>query len=371
MVRQVTGHRPWNGWPDITPDRTDPRSDLDIEAKRAAARTRWLVGAAAASVLACLAVTFLIFRVIFPKAAPVPTISWGTLTPTTALASPVVQASPTTTPGCTPEADYVEDVTIPDDTVLPAGEPFLKTWRVRNSGTCPWASGYTLRFASGEQMGGPASIAIPSAQPGEVTELSVALTAPDQPGTYRGDWHLCAGDAPCFGPSLYVQIAVGAEAAHGATPTETESMPATPATNTPEPGEFPLPLSPGASEWLVSGSRALGVREIAWDETLNGFTADDDAVYLSLYIIAISTGNASTIFSPLEITVVDGDGEIRETLILERKDPPFSLCTAGPGATCEGWWTTALPDKNKTKRTLILRWEPSLLSAPLETPILQ
>lgn len=310
-------------------------------------------------------------RAIFPKAEPAPSIPWGTLTPTADLAAPMTETPPTSTPDCTPEAVYVEDVTIPDGTLLSPGQTCLKTWRVRNSGTCAWVPGYALRFASGEQMGGASSISVPSAEPGEVTEISVALTAPSDPGTYRGDWRLCAGDTTCFGPILYVQIDVGDEVPSGTTPAETAAPSETPATEVPAPPASPLPPNPGASEWLINGSRALGVREVAWDTALNGFTAEKGEIYLSLYIVAIPTGSTSTIFSPLEITVVDGDGDTHETLILERKDPPFSLCTAGPGATCEGWWTTAIPDRNKARRTLILRWVPSILSSALETPVWQ
>ncbi len=318
-----------------------------------------------------MAITFLLLRALFPKVEPVPTIPWGTLTPAATLASPTVSAAHTITPECTPGAAYVDDVTIPDGTVLSPGETFLKAWRVRNAGSCPWGADYALRYVSGEQMGGASSVSIPSALPGETAEISVPLTAPLDAGPHRGDWQLCTGDGECFGATLYVQIAVEAASVLEATPTAEATSGAAPATAITEPSASPLPDNPGASEWLVNGSRALGVRELAWDTELSGLEADSDEIYLSLYIVAISTGGPGAIFSPLEISVVDGEGEIRETLILERRDPPFSLCTAGPGTICEGWWTTAITDRNRTKRTLTLRWEPSLLSVALETPIWQ
>lgn len=369
------GRKAPNGWFDIASDDSDPQHDVGAPEPGPTNRTWWLVGATAAAVLACLAITYLLLRAIFPTAEPMPTIPWGTLTPAQGLATQVPLASPTPAPDCVPDAEYVDDVTAPDNVVVAPGAAFLKAWRVRNSGTCPWVAGYTLRFSSGEQMGGPASISVPAAQPGETAELSVSLVAPEAQGVHRGNWQLCASDATCFGPVVYVQIVV----AVGATPSVTlgaaatpSATPATPsATPSPEPSPSTLPPSPGASEWLVHGNRALGIREIAWDTSLNGFTSSKGEIYLSLYIVGMSTDDSSAIFSPLEISVIDGDGRTHETLILERKDPPFALCTAGPGATCEGWWTTAIADRTKTRRALTLRWEPSLLSAPLETPIRQ
>mgnify|MGYP001814958231 FL=1 len=45
--------------------------------------------------------------------------------------------APTQDPNCL-NAAYVSDVTIPDNTRFDGGEEFVKTWRVRNNGTCPW-----------------------------------------------------------------------------------------------------------------------------------------------------------------------------------------------------------------------------------------
>jgi hypothetical protein len=48
---------------------------------------------------------------------------------------------PTSTPeGCTDIAAFVADVTIPDNTVMAPNQPFTKTWRLRNDGTCTWTN---------------------------------------------------------------------------------------------------------------------------------------------------------------------------------------------------------------------------------------
>jgi hypothetical protein len=114
---------------------------------------------------------------------------------------------------CVDRAAYVTDVTIPDDTVLAPGEAFVKTWRVRNDGNCPWDSSYVLAFTGGEQMAGPASVPLPQVvQPGSEVDLSVSLAAPSSEGSYRGDWLLQNGTGITFGSQgdypFYVQIIV-------------------------------------------------------------------------------------------------------------------------------------------------------------------
>lgn len=360
------------GWWTIDTERRELQSGVDEAGEGSTRHTGWLIAALGVFVLVCVAITFLAFQALtHDRHEPDATIPWGTMMSVTD-SPPVPSQPPTSTlTDCQPDAHFLDDVTIPDGTVLGADTPFLKVWRVRNSGTCPWDETYQLRFVSGDPMGGALSASVPAAEPGEVAELSLSLSAPSQPGDYRGDWQLCASGTTCFGPHLFIDISVsnGTDPTPNTDPTPTSSS--TQPAPSPESSPSLLPPNAGASEWLVSGSRAIGVREISWDTSLNGFELAKGEIYLSLYIVGLPIGTNSTIFSPLEIAVVDGDGEVHETLILERKDPPFALCTAAQGGACEGWWTTQVPDRNKTRRSLTLRWEPSLLLAPLETSIWQ
>jgi hypothetical protein len=110
--------------------------------------------------------------------------------------------------GCALNAGYVTDVTIPDNTTLGSGDGFVKTWRIRNSGTCDWGSGFKLMFVDGDHMGGPGSVAVNATAAGGTTDVSVNLTAPSSPGTYRGNWRLQADTGTFFGSTFYVQIVV-------------------------------------------------------------------------------------------------------------------------------------------------------------------
>jgi hypothetical protein len=110
--------------------------------------------------------------------------------------------------GCTLNAGYVTDVTIPDNTALGSGDGFVKTWRIRNSGTCDWGSGFKLVFVNGDHMGGSGSVAVSATAAGGTTDVSVNLSAPSSPGTYRGNWRMQADTGIFFGSTFYVQIVV-------------------------------------------------------------------------------------------------------------------------------------------------------------------
>ena len=92
------------------------------------------------------------------------------------------------------------DVTIPDGTYITAGATFVKTWRLKNVGTCTWDTSYALVFDSGTQMGTTAAVPMPKfVSPGQSVDLTVTLTAPSGAGTYRGYWKLRSSSGQVFG----------------------------------------------------------------------------------------------------------------------------------------------------------------------------
>lgn len=125
-----------------------------------------------------------------------------------------VPASPTPVP-CD-RVKFVKDVTYPDDTAVDSGTTFVKTWRLKNEGSCTWTSGYNLVFISGDSMNASASVQLTTGAvaPGETVDASVTLTAPDTGGTYRGEWKLRNAADVIFGlgdnnKAFWVQIKVG------------------------------------------------------------------------------------------------------------------------------------------------------------------
>lgn len=87
---------------------------------------------------------------------------------------------------CINKASFVTDVTIADKSDVTGGTAFVKTWRVRNAGTCIWWSGYTLTHYSGETFSAPASVPLPVTNPGETADISIDLIAPTTTGPLIG-----------------------------------------------------------------------------------------------------------------------------------------------------------------------------------------
>jgi len=125
--------------------------------------------------------------------------------------------------GCMLRAAYVADVTIADNTKLEEGQAFVKTWRIRNSGTCTWGEGTKFVYISGETFGAPASVAVPTTAPDAQVDISVSMTAPAVPGTYRSNWQLQDPSGEAYGGTFYVQIVVEGPATP--TPTVAPSAP--------------------------------------------------------------------------------------------------------------------------------------------------
>jgi hypothetical protein len=103
-------------------------------------------------------------------------------------------------PASCDRAAFVADITVPDYSVFAPSTPFLKTWRLKNVGTCTWTTSYKLVFVSGSQMSAPATVAFPtSVAPGAVVDLSANMVAPITAGTYQGNWMLQNASGVNFG----------------------------------------------------------------------------------------------------------------------------------------------------------------------------
>jgi len=147
----------------------------------------------------------------FAQATPTPLPAVNTDTPVPAQPTPTntqvvlptnTSVPPTKTPVPLPcnWAGFVKDVTIPDGTVFSPGAKFTKTWRLINQGTCTWTETYELVFVKGNAMSAPASQKINKVvKPGETVDISVELTAPNAPGTYKGEFRLRSNNGISFG----------------------------------------------------------------------------------------------------------------------------------------------------------------------------
>lgn len=142
-------------------------------------------------------------------AATIPPLATSTAgTPFGAVTAPALTAS---CYGLT----FVSDVSIPDNTQLAPGKTFTKTWKVQNSGSCAWDSGFKFQNTGGNAMGASAVTLSASVASGATFDISVPMTAPNATGTVRGNWRMSTATGQLFGDEVFVQIVVG----NGPTPT--------------------------------------------------------------------------------------------------------------------------------------------------------
>jgi hypothetical protein len=167
---------------------------------------------AASTVISQLTLTAAAFT---PTASlPTETSAPPSLETATATSQPVTQvtnASGTTVALCDllSYSPATVDVNVPDNTTMTPGQDFIKTWRVKNNGSCPWDPDYELVYAGyTDQMAGQFQPLTEVVQPGQEIELSVQFKAPDEAGVYLSAWQMSNPAGVTFPEPIYVKIIV-------------------------------------------------------------------------------------------------------------------------------------------------------------------
>jgi len=109
-----------------------------------------------------------------------------------------------------PQARFVGDVNIPDNTEILPGTLFTKIWRLRNTGEAPWPSDTKLVCVGGDPFEGDTvtDVSAPVAAGGEV-DVAVSLVAPPMPGRYVSYWRLAEPPSMRkFGQRIWVQVVI-------------------------------------------------------------------------------------------------------------------------------------------------------------------
>ena len=145
-----------------------------------------------------------------PTATEAPATEAPTLTPTVALA---ITFGPGTSGPLCEVFKFVADINYPDDTGVAAGSEFIKTWKIRNVGTCAWGAGYKVAYAGYTDKMNGAPLAITTVvQPGQEIEVSVQFKAPTKPGVYVSAWTMANPQSVNFfddrGKPFYVRVVV-------------------------------------------------------------------------------------------------------------------------------------------------------------------
>jgi hypothetical protein len=132
------------------------------------------------------------FAISIPTETPIPTY--------------FVPFIPTAT--CISGLTFINDVTIPDFSIIAAGTSLDKQWLVQNSGSCNWDSHYRVRLIAGDGLGASPEQALFPARSGTQATLRMVFTAPMVPGQYLSEWQAFDPQGVPFGDTFFIKIIV-------------------------------------------------------------------------------------------------------------------------------------------------------------------
>jgi len=126
----------------------------------------------------------------------------------TPIPPPVSVTRPTPELACSDVLLYVNDLTIPDGTVVEPNATLDKRWEVQNSGTCNWDERYQLHLVAGSALGANPVQALFPARSGTNAVVRMIMTAPSEAGTYQSAWQAYDPKGEPFGDTFFIQIQV-------------------------------------------------------------------------------------------------------------------------------------------------------------------
>lgn len=167
-----------------------------------------------------------------------------------------------TTVSCEYGASLLETRSTFAGATMPPGTRFAFTWRVLNSGNCPWNPGTTMFFSEGTLAGIVSQVNVPATAPDGMADVTVGFVAPEAPGEYGSLWKMRMSTGEVLGGVFPLRITV-APGAVEPTPSATSALtptsiplPTSSATAPPAPTATPAPptatpdLTPEEPAWL-------------------------------------------------------------------------------------------------------------------------
>ncbi|WP_157378225.1 NBR1-Ig-like domain-containing protein [Burkholderia ubonensis] len=123
--------------------------------------------------------------------------------------------------------EFIADITVPDHSMMYAGETFRKIWQVQNTGSIPWRKRRLVRvddqyvIARRREDGSllplvpnylaslSNSISIAETLPGGIVEIAVDFVAPPERCSVASIWRMeCDRGTACFPSSFFLQVVV-------------------------------------------------------------------------------------------------------------------------------------------------------------------
>ena len=99
--------------------------------------------------------------------------------------------------------------TIPSGSRLNPGERFVKTWNIKNTGTCDWNREFKITYVGGYDFQGADTTRIRQGVTAESTiEVSMSIDAPNDPDNYSSYWQIATDEGVLFGQVFGIEIKV-------------------------------------------------------------------------------------------------------------------------------------------------------------------
>lgn len=190
---------------------------------------------------------------------------------------------------------FVSDVTVPDDTVMTPGQSFTKTWKLQNTGSCPWTTSFKVSFVSGNAMSGTTTALTTTVQAGQSGDISVAMKAPATTGDAIGYWILTNDSGQNFGSSFYVKIKVGGTSTTG-TVTATATATATTAAVTAPAAASNVAITLTCTLGGTNGTQKEHAGTLTWTDNSNNETGFN--IYINSVFAATVAANTTSFGVP-------------------------------------------------------------------------
>jgi hypothetical protein len=122
---------------------------------------------------------------------------------------PTIALTPTVNPqDCTNNLHFINDATIPDNSLVTVGSSIDKQWLVENNGTCNWNSSYRLKHLGGAVLGAQEEMMLYPARAGTQATIEITFTTPFTEGAYESAWQAVDPAGNPFGDPIYIRITV-------------------------------------------------------------------------------------------------------------------------------------------------------------------